>query len=166
MKSILVAALLSLGAFNAAAADPSNEITPENVVALFNAYRAEAGFPPLHLDARMARAAEARMRDMEDGAWWSHESPEGTSPFVWLAAEDYRYAAAAENLAAGFETARLLVQSWMESPGHRANIMNVQYADCGIAIIDGRTSGPATGKSIIVLFGRPMVEMIGRNEQH
>jgi uncharacterized protein YkwD len=59
-----------------------------------------------------------------------------------------------ENLATGFETARLLVQSWMESPGHRANIMSSDYEDCGVAIIDGSTTGPANGKAIVVLFGR------------
>ena len=130
-----------------------NDITPENVLALMNAYRAEASLPALHLDASLNRAAEARMEDMEDGGWWSHESPEGTSPFSWIPV-DYEYVYAAENLAAGFETARLLVQSWMESPGHRENIMGAQYADCGIAVIDGRTTGPAMGKSVVVMFGR------------
>jgi uncharacterized protein YkwD len=54
-------------------------------------------------------------------------------------------------------TARLLVQSWMESHGHRANILSTDYEDCGIAIIDGSTLGPATGKSIVVMFGRKSV---------
>ena len=164
MKPTFLALLVCFSAATASASDP-NEITAQSVLAMMNAYRAEAGVPPLHLDGRLTRAAEARMRDMEDGGWWSHDSPEGTSPFVWLAAEDYKYAAAAENLAAGFETVRLLVQSWMESPGHRGNIMGVQYADCGIAIIEGRTDRPAAGKSIVVLFGRPMIQMITRNDE-
>jgi uncharacterized protein YkwD len=67
---------------------------------------------------------------------------------------------AAENLANGFETARLLVESWMESPGHRANILGPSYSDCGIAIIEGSTKGPARGKSIVVLFGRRLAETV------
>jgi uncharacterized protein YkwD len=124
-----------------------------------NGYRAEAGLPPLRLDGSLNQAAEARMRDMEEGEWWGHNAPDGTPPFAFIPVE-YQYAVAAENLAAGFETAGLLVESWMESAGHRANIMGAQYADCGIAIIEGRTRGPALGKSIVVLFGRRQVQMV------
>ena len=98
-------------------------------------------------------AAADRMRHMEEESFWSHESPDGLSPFHWLDQRQYRYRTAGENLASGFETARLLVQSWMESRGHRANILSADYEDCGIAIIDGSTLGPAPGKSIVVLFG-------------
>jgi uncharacterized protein YkwD len=125
-----------------------------------NAYRAEAGLLPLRIDARLTRAAESRMQDMLDGGWWNHRSPEGTSPFVWLSVANYKYSMAAENLANGFETTRLLVETWMESPGHRANILGPAYADCGIAIIDGSTQGPASGKSVVVLFGRKMAEPV------
>jgi uncharacterized protein YkwD len=89
---------------------------------------------------------------MEELGYWAHQSPDGMSPFVWLAARDYPYSTAAENLASGFETVRLLVESWMESPGHRDNIMAAEYQDVGIAIIEGGTTGPATGKSVVVLF--------------
>ena len=147
---LLVSLLLATSVF---ASDATIEITRQNVLAKMNAYRAEAGLPPLREDPRLTRAAEDRMRDMEEGSYWSHESPDGLSPFAWLTARDYSFAAAAENLAAGFETVGFLVSSWMESPGHRANIVSPAYEDCGIAIIDGSTKGPATGKSIVVLFG-------------
>jgi uncharacterized protein YkwD len=144
--------LLLLASFAALAAPP-NEITHDTVLALMNQYRAEDGLPPLSEEPRLVLAAEDRMRDMEELAYWSHESPDGRSPFVWLHSRGYLYTFAAENLAAGFETAPVLVSSWMESPGHRANIMSRDYEHCGIAIIDGSTKGPATGKSIVVLFG-------------
>jgi uncharacterized protein YkwD len=136
------------------AVDLTNDITAENVLRLMNDYRAEQGLPPLRLDESLALAAEDRMRDMADGGWWSHESPSGVSPFTWLAPRGYPHAFAGENLACGFETARLLVASWMESHGHRENILSADFHDCGIAILDGSTKGPATGKSIVVLFGR------------
>jgi uncharacterized protein YkwD len=149
MKRLILIALFAFRAF----ASDSDEITPENVVALMNGYRAEASLPPLHLDPRLTIAAEARMQEMADGEWWGHEAPDGTPPFASIP-HDYVYAFAGENLAKGFDTAPLLVQSWMESPGHRENIMGVQYADCGIAILEGSTKGPALGKSIVVLFAR------------
>ena len=146
-------ALLLLVAAPAVFAADSNEITVENVIALMNEYRAGQNLPPLREDARLAQAARDRVKHMEELAYWSHEAPDGMSPFVWLAARDYPYWTAGENLASGFETARLLVESWMESRGHRENILADKFEDCGIAIIDGATTGPATGKSVVVLFG-------------
>jgi len=169
MKRPVIALLLTLAAaFGLSAAEPSNEITTENVIRLMNDYRAEEGLPPLHGETRLALAAGDRMRHMEEESYWAHESPEGMTPFVWVRAREYQYQMVGENLASGFETARLLVQSWMESPGHRANIMSEDYEDCGIAIIDGATTGPATGKSIVVLFGKPrqtMETVIARSRQ-
>lgn len=135
--------------------DPADttDINSTNVLALMNEYRAAEGLPPLREDPRLSKAANDRMRHMEELGYWKHEAPDGMSPFVWLAARDYPYAFAGENLATGFETAPLLVESWMESPGHRANIVSAKYQDVGIAIIDGATTRPAVGKSIVVLFG-------------
>jgi uncharacterized protein YkwD len=155
MKRILpFALLLSAVAATASAAEPSNEITAVNVMRLMNDYRATEGLPPLQDNALLDLAAGDRMHHMEEESFWAHESPDGQSPFQWLDRRAYNYRAAGENLAYGFETARLLVQSWMESHGHRANIMSPDYEDCGIAIIDGSTLGPATGKSIVVMFGK------------
>lgn len=151
MKRLLLALLAAVPLF---ALDAGNEITPANVLAFMNAQRAQAGLPPLRLDARLTRAADDRMRDMEESEYWSHESPSGVPPFVWLTARDYQYEYAGENLARGFDTARFLVDSWMESPGHRENILSPDYEDCGIAVIEGATTGRASGKSVVVLFGR------------
>lgn len=155
MKQLIAFSIVILSSATAASAfERSNEINDVNVVHLMNAYRAAEGLPPLRVDDRLALAAADRMRDMEEAEYWSHVSPDGRQPFVWISARDYRFQYAAENLAVGFETARLLVASWMESPGHRANIMSPNLEDCGIAIIEGSTRGPATGRSIVVLFGK------------
>jgi uncharacterized protein YkwD len=154
MKRLVPILLLSLLASVALAIEPSKEITAETVLAGMNDERAREGLPPLVMHDRLMQAAGDRMRDMEEGGWWNHQSPEGRSPFIWLSVRAYDYEYAGENLAAGFETASLLVQSWMESQGHRENILSDQYTECGIAIIDGSTVRPAGGKSIVVMFGR------------
>jgi uncharacterized protein YkwD len=155
MKPLLLSLLLLCGAAPAyAGGDSLNEITAENVIRLMNEYRAAQALPPLGAEKRLMLAAEDRMRHMEDEGYWAHNSPDGMRPFVWVKARAYEYRMVGENLATGFETASLLVQSWMESPGHRANIMSSDYQDCGVAIIDGSTTGPANGKAIVVLFGR------------
>ena len=131
----------------------ASEITRDAIVAAMNACRTKAGVAPLREEPRLEAAAEDRMTDMEDQGYWGHESPQGTSPFVWLRPHGYEYRFAGENLATGFDTTELLLQGWMESPGHRENILSPDYSDCGIAIIDGGTVGPKDGKSVVVLFG-------------
>jgi uncharacterized protein YkwD len=131
----------------------ASDITRTSVVAAMNEYRAEHNLPALREDVRLDAAAGDRMRDMEDLGYWAHESPDGRSPFTWLAPNGHEFHHAGENLATGFETTELLVEGWMESPGHRANILSHDFEDCGIAIIDGLTTKRGAGKSIVVMFG-------------
>lgn len=131
------------------------EITRASVLEAMNAIRAGHGLPPLHDDRRLDAAAEDRMRDMENAGYWSHVSPDGRTPFALLPIHGYLYSIVGENLASGFETTEILLASWMESPGHRDNILSPLFQDCGMAIIDGSTVGRASGRSVVVLFGRP-----------
>jgi uncharacterized protein YkwD len=156
MKSLLIA-LLFVPAF-AIAADDSRAITVENVIAQMNLYRAEKGLPPLVEEPRLTKSAEDRMTDMEELAYWAHVSPDGRSPFTWLRSNGYNHSYAAENLASGFETVQILLEGWMESPGHRDNIVSPLYNECGVAIIEGSTVGRQNGKSVVVLFGRQQNE--------
>lgn len=132
----------------------ATEITRGAVLAAMNAYRAEHMLPPLREDPRLEAAADDRMRDMEELGYWAHVAPDGRSPFLWLKPHGYEFRFAGENLACGFETTELLVAGWMESQGHRENILSTDFGDCGIAILDGRTNGPGAGKSVVVMFGR------------
>jgi uncharacterized protein YkwD len=138
----------------------ASDITRASVVAAMNEYRAEHHLPPLREDVRLDAAANDRMRDMEDQGYWAHESPDGRSPFTWLAPRGYDFHYAGENLASGFETTELLVAGWMESPGHRDNILSPHFEDCGIAIIDGLPMRRGTGKSIVVMFGETRVTSV------
>lgn len=150
MRTFFVSLALAVLTLPAAARD----ITAADVLSSMNIYRAENGLPPLREDSRLDLAAGDRMRDMEDLSYWSHESPDGRSPFLWLKPRGYVFRYAGENLAAGFETTEVLVTAWMESEGHRENILSPRFDDCGIAIIEGSTKGRASGKSIVVMFGR------------
>ena len=145
-RSLLLLFLVATQAF-------ASDITRASVVAAMNEYRAEHHLPPLREDARLDAAAGDRMRDMEDQAYWAHDAPDGRSPFTWLEPNGYTFHFAGENLATGFDTTEVLVEGWMESPGHRANILSPHYEDCGIAIIDGMTMRRGVGKSIVVMFG-------------
>lgn len=159
MKRFLFAVLMLCTTATVHASGMRADITAENVILLMNAEREAHGLEPLLADPRLAQAAADRMRHMEEEGFWAHQSPDGMTPFTWLRVRAYDFSRAGENLAAGFETARLLVSSWMESPGHRANILSADFEDCGIAIIDGATTGPAAGKSVVVLFGKKRATM-------
>ena len=131
----------------------ASEITRSSVVAEMNVRRATFGLPPLREDVRLDDAADDRVTDMEDQGYWAHISPDGREPFVWMRPHGYDYHYAGENLASGFETTEVLVDAWMESKGHRANILSLMYRDCGVSVIEGSTTGRAVGKSIVVMFG-------------
>lgn len=132
------------------------DITPASVIAAMNEQRAQLGLRPLREDPRLDAAAADRMRDMEDLGYWAHEAPDGRSPFLWLRPHKYAFRFAGENLAAGFESLELLMGGWMESKGHRENILSADYEDCGVAVIDGGTVGRIAGKSVVVMFGTAM----------
>ncbi|MGZ5492409.1 MAG: CAP domain-containing protein [Thermoanaerobaculia bacterium] len=148
MRKVLLLVIVLIGTAAFAA-----EITPASVVAEMNLRRALFGLPPLHADVRLEDAAGDRISDMEDQGYWAHISPDGKEPFRWLHPHGYDFHYAGENLASGFETAEVLVDAWMESKGHRQNILSPLYHDCGVAVIEGSTTGRASGKSVVVLFG-------------
>jgi len=160
MKRALILAVLVFCA--ARASLPASEITIESVIAEMNRCRIERGFAPYTRDKRLEAAASDRMNDMEELGYWAHVSPDGRSPFSWIPLHGYEFRAAGENLAGGFETAELLVTSWMESRGHRANILSPDFRSVGIAIIDGSPTGRAMGKSVVVLFAAEIVQPVKR----
>lgn len=131
----------------------ASEITRASVVAEINVRRATFGLPPLREDARLDGAADDRVNDMADNGYWAHISPDGREPFAWMRPHGYEYRFAGENLATGFETTEVLVDAWMESKGHRENILSPLYRDCGVSIIEGSTTRRAAGKSVVVMFG-------------
>lgn len=123
--------------------------TIDEVVALTNRERAGAGLPPLHADPPLARAAQAYSTDMAVRAFYSHTSPEGTQPWDRAAAAGSTRRSIGENIACGQRSAAEVVEGWMNSPGHRANILKPDFTHIGIGFAGG---GPA-GTYWTQLFG-------------
>lgn len=159
--ALIAAALLFAPAVPGTAGDPApppfTPISPPSVLEQLNVVRAREGRPPLREDFRLTAAAEDRIEDMLELAYWDHQAPDGRSPFAWVRLRGYQYQRVGENLAAGFETAELLVQSWMESKGHRENILESEFIDVGIAVVPGSTTRRASGHSVVVIFGRERI---------
>ena len=104
----------------------------QQVLTLTNQERAKGGLKPLATDAAVMNTARAKSADMSKNNYFSHTSPTLGSPFDQMKAKGIQYKAAAENIAMGQKTAAEVVKGWMESPGHRANIMNGSFTHIGI----------------------------------
>lgn len=104
----------------------------QQVLTLTNQERAKEGLKPLVTDAALMNTARAKSADMSKNNYFSHTSPTLGSPFDQMKAKGIQYKAAAENIAMGQRTAEEVVKGWMNSPGHRANIMNGNFTHIGI----------------------------------
>ncbi|MBU0904228.1 MAG: hypothetical protein KKF57_03495, partial [Firmicutes bacterium] len=114
------------------AADASISSIEQQVLTLTNQERAKEGLKPLATDSALMDSARAKSSDMSNNNYFSHTSPTLGSPFDQMKAKGIQYKAAAENIAMGQRTAAEVVKGWMESPGHRANIMNGNFTHIGI----------------------------------
>ncbi len=119
------------------------------VVTLTNRERARAGLPSLAVDPLLAAAAQAYSADMAARAFYSHTSPEGTQPWDRAAAAGSTRRSIGENIACGQRSPAEVVEGWMNSPGHRANILKPAFTHLGIGFAGG---GPA-GTYWTQLFG-------------
>ena len=120
----------------AAPADPSVE---GQVLARVNVQRAAAGCGALTADPALAAVARAHSADMRDRGFFAHVNPDGLDPFARAARAGLE--ARAENIAAGQPDPAAVMDAWMHSPGHRANILNCDLTRLGVGVAQG-TGGP------------------------
>ncbi|MCF4136845.1 sigma-70 family RNA polymerase sigma factor [Streptomyces sp. Tue 6430] len=111
------------------------------VIALVNKERAAAGCGPLTDDAKLRNAAQGHSDDMAARDFFDHTNPDGADPGKRITAAGYRWSTYGENIAKGQQTAESVMTSWMNSPGHRANILNCAFKNIGVGIHDG-SGGP------------------------
>lgn len=120
---------------------PSGGLPAESTaVRLTNQQRAQHGCGPLRDDARLRTAARRHSADMHAKHYFDHNSQDGTSPWDRIKAAGYS-SPGAENIARGYATAQAVVTGWMNSPGHRANILNCKLKAVGIGVEYG-SGGP------------------------
>jgi uncharacterized protein YkwD len=120
--------------------------SPEaQVLALTNAERAKAGCGALRTNSALVEAAEAHAADMVDHHYFAHDSQDGRSPFDRMKAAGFKGGAMAENIAVGYTSPAAVVKGWMNSPGHRANILNCSYTMLGVGYDPGQVK-PEWGK--------------------
>jgi uncharacterized protein YkwD len=133
-------------------------LTAKDVIVLTNAERAKEHLSPLSTDDRLSRMAEAKAKDMIDRQYFAHMSPTGVDVVGLSLKFGYDYLNIGENLALGdFVSSRDVVTGWMNSPGHRANIMNTSYHAIGVAAMKGSYQGKVVWYAVQE-FGRPITD--------
>ncbi|MFF3405059.1 sigma-70 family RNA polymerase sigma factor [Streptomyces sp. NPDC002742] len=115
--------------------------TVAQVVTLVNKERAAAGCGPLTEDAQLEDAARGHSDDMAARAFFDHTNPDGAGPGERITAAGYRWSTYGENIAMGQQTPQAVMDSWMNSPGHRANILNCSFKNIGVGVHKG-SGGP------------------------
>lgn len=122
-------------------ADPPPSSDAEEVTALVNAERAKEGCSPVRSNSKLATAASRHSADMVSRDYFSHTSPDGSDPGDRVTAAGYRWSTYGENIAKGQSSPASVMDSWMNSPGHRANIVNCAFKEIGVGKQDS-SGGP------------------------
>lgn len=131
-------------------------LTVKGVIEQTNIQRAKYGLPPLKENVRLDVSAEAKTEDMFENQYFAHESPLGFGVSDLAGSAGYEYIIIGENLALGnFENDEVLVQAWMDSPGHRENILNNRYQEIGVSVQKGTFNGKTTWIAV-QHFGLPL----------
>lgn len=121
----------------APAANSSVSTQAKEVAALVNKERQNAGLPALALDEELSSVALVKAKDMIQQNYFSHTSPVYGSPFDMMKRFGITYSAAGENIAKGQSSAAEVMQDWMNSQGHRENILSSSYDSIGVAYYQG-----------------------------
>lgn len=120
---------------NIPVADAEAQSYEQQVVTLVNQKRAQNGLKPLTANWQLSRVARYKSQDMHDKNYFSHTSPTYGSPFDMIKSFGISYRTAGENIAMGYKTPQAVVDGWMNSPGHRANILNASFTQIGVGYV-------------------------------
>ncbi|MBB3126034.1 putative YkwD family protein [Paenibacillus rhizosphaerae] len=139
---------------NQAPSGTNNQQTPasgdasayaQQVLDLVNQERSKAGLDALSMDSKLSNMAMAKAKDMYDNKYFDHNSPTHGSPFDMMKEFGITYNSAGENIANGQTSPQQVMQDWMNSPGHKANILNKSYTHIGIAFYNNEWVQEFTG---------------------
>ncbi len=166
---LVIGFLLSLGlrqsSFQTALKHPTGQVLSyassmqqQALLSDTNTERAQAHVPTLTENVELDQAAAAKAKDMATRNYWSHDTPDGNPPWVFVASQNYNYQKLGENLAAGFNNEQAAINGWMASPHHRDNLLDGSFSQVGFGVAQSPnyTSGGGGPMTIVVAFyGKP-----------
>lgn len=134
----------------------ATSVSSQQLLQETNRRRAAAQAGKLSVNDQLTRAAQAKAQDMAAKNYWSHNTPDGRAPWVFINRAGYEYQKAGENLAYGFDSSSQVVAGWMNSKSHRQNMLDTAYQDVGFGFADNANfdnNGPAT--IVVAMYGAP-----------
>jgi len=132
-------------------------VVPGEVIAFTNTERMLNSLDNVKENQLLSAAAQAKAEDMAKTGYFSHVGPDGKQPWAWIQDVGYAYTYAGENLAVRFLESKDVVEAWMASPTHRANIVKQAYEEIGVGVAEGVYEGrPAT--FVVQYFGTPRAQ--------
>ena len=132
------------------------DTTKSSLVNFVNRDRLSLGLLPLIENKKLDQAALLKAKDILEKDYFSHQSPEGTTPWYWFSKIGYNYKYAGENLAIGFLNSEDVYIAWVNSKSHKENIVNSNYQEVGTAVLIGEYKGNTTTVAV-QLFGSPKI---------
>lgn len=130
-----------------------------------NKRRLENGLEPLKYNVALDQAAQTKAQDMSARNYWSHNTPDGKEPWIFFDQAEYKYYKAAENLAYGFDDSDSTLVGWMNSPSHRANVLDSELTEVGFGIINVENYQSKGQETIVVaMYGKPSAAIIATTQ--
>jgi len=140
-------ALIAVCAASEAHASVDTDALVNRALDLINAERAQHGCGPLTINPQLNQAALRQSQAMAQQHFFDHKDPDGTTPGQRVRDTGYVFQMMGENIEAGTDTAEEAVKVWMNSPGHRANILTCAYKETGLALVDDQEDVPIKGNT-------------------
>lgn len=132
------------------------DVTKNTLMNFVNQSREAEGLNILIENKKLDQAAMLKAQDMLSNDYFAHKSPQGITPWYWFLQSGYNYKYAGENLAIGFLDSKEIFNAWYDSPSHKENMLNPNYKEFGLAILDGNFGG-GEATVVVQLFGSPLV---------
>ena len=167
-KSVISIAIIAIAIFNMAFflnsfitrhPDLLSAVITGVLVDITNSNRLAQNLGVLKENPTLAYAAQLKANDMAEKGYFAHNSPEGKTPWYWFSQGGYKFLYAGENLAVNFSESSDVVTAWMNSEGHRANILNDKFSEIGIAMAPGVYNGRET-IYVVQLFAEPAPQAV------
>jgi hypothetical protein len=154
------------GRLQAAVKNPTGDVlayatsmSVEGLLSSTNSQRSANGVASFSLNSKLIAAAQAKANDMASRNYWSHNTPEGNPPWIFVSAQGYSYIKAGENLATGFADEQSTVNGWMNSPSHRANMLDPVFSEVGFGYANNPNYTAAGGGPMTIMvafYGQPV----------
>jgi hypothetical protein len=128
----------------------ATSVSKESLLEETNTQRTNNGRDKLELNSKLSEAAQAKANDMSRRDYWSHNTPDGKEPWVFIDNTGYVYEKAGENLAYGFASSASTVAGWMNSPSHKENLLDSAFKEVGFGYANSENY-QATGEQTIVV---------------